>query len=552
MQQVVELNGSGKVEFMEEGVRVIYASGEKVCFDNDGNVLPKEKVMPEKPDWLEHFFFMGEQEREVVKLWLDSVWPNDKWLRYIGVKTARQAEFLQIVEEALTRIDFDYWIAAIEPTMDDSKRIIYKPGEKVANHISPRNWVKYAKEFAPEWKSYLATINQLFLWYAYRIAKGLWSLEYVCDDSSKAGNYWYSPNAAHELEVSGKRKVGGFADGVGNTRKIVRGLSRGDFVACGDNYDETGSFHHVATIDAHTFPYPNGSVERNPCYFFGGVGVLVLNRNIEFNTQEKGERQIHKVVEVTDGGKIEVTKDDVKVTSYSGKQVCFDKCGNILFETQLTPEKPSWMKYFFLMGKEERQAVKLWFAYVLPTTKRQSDFLKIVRKALNVVNYDYQIATIEPSLTDNERIFYKEGERVANRFPLLSKWKWKAKEFAPAWGSDLATLYELFLWYAYRIATDLWSIEYVCDDSSSIGNFVESPDSSLEFEVTGKRKIGGFADGVSNTSKLVAHEGFFAECGSCYHSSGEKALIANVNYIREYYFNFNTTGVLVLRHNPEH
>jgi len=49
---------------------------------------------------------------------------------------------------------------------------------------------------------------------AYRLAMGYWTLEYVCDNSSSAGNYRNSSNWKLALEVSGTREVGDFKDGI--------------------------------------------------------------------------------------------------------------------------------------------------------------------------------------------------------------------------------------------------------------------------------------------------------------------------------------------------
>ena len=210
------------------------------------------------------------------------------------------------------------------------------------------------------------------------------------------------------------------------------------------------------------------------------------------------------------------------------------------------------MKYFFLMGKEERELVRKWLSSVASETREQVIFLKDVENALAAIDYNYRIATIEPSLDNSGKLFYKNGEKVASLFS-CNEWKIKGKEFAPEWGSDLATLYELFLWYAYRIAKGLWTLEYVCDDSSSAGNYSDSPDASHGFEVSGKRKVGGFADGVGNTYKIVAHNAGFAACGGDYHYNGNLCPVADV-FCRNFPCgtNYYGSGVLVLRGSTAH
>ncbi|MBP3285153.1 MAG: hypothetical protein J6M02_06595, partial [Clostridia bacterium] len=164
-----------------------------------------------------------------------------------------------------------------------------------------------------------------------------------------------------------------------------------------------------------------------------------------------------QVVELNNGVKVEISSETgIKVTSVSGKQVCFDQCGNLLSEEKATTEQSSRLKYFCLMGKEEREDVRQWLSDVASKTKKQADFLKIVGEALTAIDYNYRIVTIEPSWDDSQRLFYMNGEKVARGLS-CREWKAKCKKFAPEWDSDLANLYELFLWYGYRIAKRLWT-----------------------------------------------------------------------------------------------
>jgi hypothetical protein len=96
---------------------------------------------------------------------------------------------------------------------------------------------------------------------------GWWSIEYVCDDSSSAGNYWDSPNATHDFQTSGARKVGGFTDGIGNTYKIV--IHKAGFALCGGDFDKCGGDYRVADFSYCTEP---GVFDAS------GSGVLVLKR----------------------------------------------------------------------------------------------------------------------------------------------------------------------------------------------------------------------------------------------------------------------------------
>lgn len=186
-----------------------------------------------------HFDFMGKEQREITRQW------------YCAVKSMTwcQGNFLDLVGKALDLVDKDYFIATMEPSVDENFKIYYQKGDKVARYYSCRQWKWMAKAFAPELESTLATKYQLVLWYAYRIAIGYWTLSYVCDDSSAAGNYWNSPNATHDFEVTGAREVGGANDGVGNTSKIVTDDGEDAFLIFGGDCGVSGQLFPVADID---------------------------------------------------------------------------------------------------------------------------------------------------------------------------------------------------------------------------------------------------------------------------------------------------------------
>lgn len=126
-----------------------------------------------KPLGLEYFFWMGEDERNLIRSWHSKV----------EGKTKNQNFFINEVAHALTKIRYDYKIATIEPSIDFRGRIYYKKESPVRDCIRGKEWLKKGKEFSPLHKSELATLSELYLWYAYRIAKGELSLEKLCNDS---------------------------------------------------------------------------------------------------------------------------------------------------------------------------------------------------------------------------------------------------------------------------------------------------------------------------------------------------------------------------------
>lgn len=231
------------------------------------------------------------------------------------------------------------------------------------------------------------------------------------------------------------------------------------------------------------------------------------------------------VIKLKDGGIVEVKDDEVKVTSTSGICVRFDAKGNLISQ-EIERKKPIGLGYFFTMGRDERAEVVKWYSTVQAKTNRQKEFLDEVGKAIEKVDYNYKISTIEPSRDKDGYLYFEEEKTVTMQYP-LKVWEKLAEKFAPEYESRIASIYELFLWYAYRIAKGYWTIFYVCDNSSSNGNYLDSPNLSTTFELSGKREVGGFRDGVGNTCKLVKAERGYIICGGSCYDSGEKFPVGN-------------------------
>lgn len=225
-----------------------------------------------------------------------------------------------------------------------------------------------------------------------------------------------------------------------------------------------------------------------------------------------------QVVEFKDGGRLKITENGFKVYDVSGKCIEFGGDGFVI-----PAKEPEVLKYFCFMGREERISVKEWANKVSPLTKSQKRFVKVVKEAVAIVNYNYYIATIEPSFSKDNNIFYEKGE-VISEWITTGDWVEKAEVMLASngnWKSRLATLYELLMWYAWRIAKGYWTFTYVCDDSSSNGNYSDSPTSSFELEASGERSFAGFCDGTGNTVKIVTHNDGFALVGGNYKNDGK-------------------------------
>lgn len=201
--------------------------------------------------------------------------------------------------------------------------------------------------------------------------------------------------------------------------------------------------------------------------------------------------------------------------------------------------------YFTKITAEDRDKVKNWLAKQKGETVRVKRFLGRVKEAVQAVNYDFWIANLEPSVA-NWKVYYAKGEDVGVGFS-CNQYKKMAEEYATERGSRLANLHELFIWYALRIVTGFWTLDYVCNDSSSAGNYRNAPNAYRRLETTGARTCGGYGDGQGNTFKIVTVGDDFALVGGFYFNIGDYCPVADVYYynipdnFRDY-----SSGVLVL------
>lgn len=217
-------------------------------------LVPKSSASSE--DKAKYFTKITEKDRKKVKNWLQEQKNAPQWAE----------KFMNRVQKAVKVINYDYWIANIEPSVKDGK-IYYAKGEDVGVGFSSKDWEKMAGKYAPERGSRLAELCELDMWYALRIANGLWTLDYVVYNSSSAGNYWNAPDSTHKMEKTGARKCGGYRDGQGNSYKIVTGED--GIALVGGFYGNYGRSYPVAGVYYSNFP----SYIQNI-----GSGVLVLTK----------------------------------------------------------------------------------------------------------------------------------------------------------------------------------------------------------------------------------------------------------------------------------
>lgn len=243
-------------------------------------------------------------------------------------------------------------------------------------------------------------------------------------------------------------------------------------------------------------------------------------------------------------GRIERTKNGIVVISSTGKKVFFNEKFEMIKNEEFPPH---WSQYFFLMGDDEKEVVSNWYNKVKPRNEFQKSFLEIIAKALDEVNYSYQIATIEPSISKVGKLYYWMRASV---FAHASYFEWKrlASEFAPEYNSRLATLYELYLWYAYRIASGAWDISQICEDSTGLGNYRNSRGSSHKLDTAGAKETGGFCDGVGNTRKIVEYDSKnYALCGGNFQEFGDQAPVAHASITQfSHIVEAESVGVVVI------
>lgn len=188
-------------------------------------------------------------------------------------------------------------------------------------------------------------------------------------------------------------------------------------------------------------------------------------------------------------------------------------------------------EHFFLMGKPERKKVAEWYEMVKNNTTLKGwmykYFLDSVKEALDYTDYDYYIATLEPSVV-NRKLVYKEGLSALYG---ISQEQWKclaAGYYADEeWQSTLATWEEGILFKAYRVAMGYCTIEFMCEIPEAempelpkewAPYVTKRPYAIHELEKTGEREVAGFKDGINNTRELYMYSDkvSYAVYGGCY------------------------------------
>lgn len=188
-----------------------------------------------------------------------------------------------------------------------------------------------------------------------------------------------------------------------------------------------------------------------------------------------------------------------------------------------------WSQHFEKIGEKQRHWIASWHSLQEAENEDELEFLARVKKALNVINYEYGHPLLEPSIGWAGEIYYAIGHEVG-RFLTVPQWETAALAFAPEYYSYIGTLEEHDLFNALRIVRNELTLDYVCNDSSSMGNYFDSPTCSEEMELSGVRIVGKTADGIGNTYKIVKQDSHFSLCGGSHVNSGKQFTVSTVCY----------------------
>ena len=157
---------------------------------------------------------------------------------------------------------------------------------------------------------------------------------------------------------------------------------------------------------------------------------------------------------------------------------------------------------FFTMNSERRAEVRACYLnQVSPTNILEELFFEVFEKSLEVVNYDYEISVIEPSLKDGN-LYFKPGEPIQLGLK-CDVWEELAKDFDTKHNSRMASVYEAIMFYTWRIAEGYLTLEDAAVDPSKLGNYIDSPNGILELRKTGSLESAGFLDGIGNTYSVT-------------------------------------------------
>ena len=132
------------MEQFEDIVLKAPPEGMHYVMDEGENGEPIVRLVP-KPEF---FTKITAEDREKVK----------KWAAKRKGRTSKEKSFIAMVKEAVKNVEYEYWIANLEPSVENGK-IYYAENHRVGVGWRDIQWKQMAKEYSPERGSRLCNLH---------------------------------------------------------------------------------------------------------------------------------------------------------------------------------------------------------------------------------------------------------------------------------------------------------------------------------------------------------------------------------------------------------
>ena len=199
-----------------------------------------------------------------------------QWLKKQEANTENEMRFLQVVRAGLHTIDYDYEVLTIEPCkLKGSNRYLFLTSEFEEKNVCLGNDQTYfdienciQNSFVFGKNLEMGLLSELFIWYAWRIQKGYWNLNVVCNDTGGFGYYGRGlgalitrSNPLVNRSWPAQILTAGFKDNVGNSEILVK---------VDDN--------HVTTVGHCCSYFPmNYDGKERPIGVYGDIYTIEMN-----------------------------------------------------------------------------------------------------------------------------------------------------------------------------------------------------------------------------------------------------------------------------------
>lgn len=170
-------------------------------------------------------------------------------------KSDKESEFLNRLKTAINAKIGAFEVPVCDPSIDEDGNLQFVPGKKPAVGFSCNEIEELAKKNGLKhgdfnrWHLFLGTLaGSIMEWFDCSLSEALYK---ICTNSTALGHYANSPDAKHELELTGSRMIAGKCD-LGNTCKILaKNQQAGGFWLAGGYYGDNGNRIPLADLDLH-------------------------------------------------------------------------------------------------------------------------------------------------------------------------------------------------------------------------------------------------------------------------------------------------------------